>query len=580
MTQISIKRRLLVAFVLAFVFAIHPLFISQSGADESEDSGSSSPLLRDHTKTSSKAEVNTLPSQLTEDERFFDHTDLQMPVSGEHIGKITRQSTVFEKGNTFSVVFPYLSTIKTADDEPFTGVLHSPEKLFYSSLPQPEITGASIITAASVTADAEVSIYPPAVLRIPLPEAQQSNDDITVYMHDAINETWQIVDYERATDGSGIIIQMPTLGVFAVFDGEGDIGSIVPPTPEDPEDMEEAASETGGGSATGDADPTESADEETTDDSDETEADDEIDQESNDDEDQSEDQQPISTDEPSGYVDLKNHWAEPYAAALKRNDLSLARSAMLFDPNVEATRAELVAMLVQDRFEATEIESCIEAYMPSRHTPVFFTDVTQFHKHANSICMAAINKMVKGFSDGSFAPDAALTRAEALKLLYDMMPDVDEQEEYANPFADVSSADWFAPAVLRAAATGVVKGFTISPEHPAQLKTDYIGRDSSPEMITKVQQFLTETGFYTAVIDGRFRDELTQSVLLYQLSRGVVSSPAAENAGVLDATTISRIDGEILQRNGLSQTQTVFRPHQKVTRAELAKFAAIILELQ
>lgn len=61
---------------------------------------------------------------------------------------------------------------------------------------------------------------------------------------------------------------------------------------------------------------------------------------------------------------------------------------------------------------------------------------------------------VSGYPDGSFQPDANITRAEAASILAKLLPDTDKKSD----LKDVSD-QWYAAAVNKAVAAGVLKGY-------------------------------------------------------------------------------------------------------------------------
>lgn len=69
---------------------------------------------------------------------------------------------------------------------------------------------------------------------------------------------------------------------------------------------------------------------------------------------------------------------------------------------------------------------------------------------------------INGYSDGTFKPEKAVTRAEFLKMLVvALCEDFDENAPYPEnvTFSDVTDTDWFAPYVKYAAAKGIVRGY-------------------------------------------------------------------------------------------------------------------------
>jgi uncharacterized protein YjdB len=73
---------------------------------------------------------------------------------------------------------------------------------------------------------------------------------------------------------------------------------------------------------------------------------------------------------------------------------------------------------------------------------------------------------VSGYSDGTFKPDEAITRAEFVTLINNV---VDLQATSSNGFSDVSNNDWYADVVDKVKANGLISGYsdgTFKPNEP------------------------------------------------------------------------------------------------------------------
>lgn len=96
--------------------------------------------------------------------------------------------------------------------------------------------------------------------------------------------------------------------------------------------------------------------------------------------------------------------------------------------------------------------------------------------------------IVKGYQDGSFRPDAPITRAEFVTLL-NRAAGAEPAGETAS-FADVTPRDWFANDVALAAATRTVNGFqdgTFRPQQP-------ITRQEAAVLLARVLDLTSEAG--------------------------------------------------------------------------------------
>ncbi|MBR7032686.1 MAG: CotH kinase family protein [Clostridia bacterium] len=117
------------------------------------------------------------------------------------------------------------------------------------------------------------------------------------------------------------------------------------------------------------------------------------------------------------------------------------RSARIFDPKGSVTRAEFVTVL--SRMAGADVTGAGKnaAFSDVKPSDWFF-DFVGWGKAAG---------LVTGYPDGTFAPDAPITRAETAALIarfiriskYRILPDPDASD----PFSDVSESDWFYPGV-------------------------------------------------------------------------------------------------------------------------------------
>ena len=75
-------------------------------------------------------------------------------------------------------------------------------------------------------------------------------------------------------------------------------------------------------------------------------------------------------------------------------------------------------------------------------------------------------QFINGYSDGAVQPDASLTRAEAVTIIYRLVDD-DGKEAPAQPmFSDVSASRWFTHAVAYTSLKGIVQGYRDGGFHP------------------------------------------------------------------------------------------------------------------
>ena len=106
----------------------------------------------------------------------------------------------------------------------------------------------------------------------------------------------------------------------------------------------------------------------------------------------------------SGFRDVATgSWYNTYVATLNNAGVIIDSSNGYFRPNETITRAELAAMLAQ--------------FADTKSAPNYFTDVTANSWAANAIAVCAKLGWINGYPDGSFRPDATITRAEMMAMI-------------------------------------------------------------------------------------------------------------------------------------------------------------------
>ncbi|MDX9971302.1 MAG: S-layer homology domain-containing protein [Candidatus Gracilibacteria bacterium] len=106
-----------------------------------------------------------------------------------------------------------------------------------------------------------------------------------------------------------------------------------------------------------------------------------------------------------------------------------------FGPQKEITRAELTKMLVQslNPGDLSEYKNC-------------FPDVKE-DWYAPYVCFAKENNWITGYKDGKFKPSNTINRAEALKIIYEVL--IDEKiEDFSETLkkdlaTDISESSWY-----------------------------------------------------------------------------------------------------------------------------------------
>ena len=152
-----------------------------------------------------------------------------------------------------------------------------------------------------------------------------------------------------------------------------------------------------------------------------------------------------------------------------------------FKPEGAITRAE-VAQVLSRRLDA-----------PAKKAAVSFSDVDPDAWYAKAVTELAGLGYLKGGTDGSFRPNAPITRAEMAALLVRFTAPEGEVE-YVEDFTDVPETHWAYEAIRQAAAYGWINGVgegRFSPDRPitraeaAKLMCAVLGRNADKVAVAK-----------------------------------------------------------------------------------------------
>ena len=147
----------------------------------------------------------------------------------------------------------------------------------------------------------------------------------------------------------------------------------------------------------------------------------------------------------SSFTDVKaGAWYNNSIATLEKAGVIVdTAKGGAFRPDEAITRAELAAMLAQFA-DAKPV------------TGVKFTDVSANHWAYDAIAIAAKMGWIAGYPDGTFRPDATITRAEMMTLVNRVLERVPSEESHLLPYAsmltfpDCQPGQWFYIAIQEA----------------------------------------------------------------------------------------------------------------------------------
>ena len=153
----------------------------------------------------------------------------------------------------------------------------------------------------------------------------------------------------------------------------------------------------------------------------------------------------------SPYYDVEPvRWSAPHILKATEEGFVTGYPDGSFRPGQEMTRAEFAALVVT-------IMRGYGMLTQADKSAIAFPDVPSDEWYAEYVYEAAAHGLVNGYPDGSFNPDGAVTRAEAVTLANRMLgrdPDTAPQlHTMRNPFSDVDAGHWAYLHILEASST-------------------------------------------------------------------------------------------------------------------------------
>lgn len=145
-----------------------------------------------------------------------------------------------------------------------------------------------------------------------------------------------------------------------------------------------------------------------------------------------------------GFSDVKRgDWYAPYVAFAKRYGIANGYLDGTFRPEQPVSRAELVKL--------------IASYFTVEGGTSPFPDVPAGHWAAEVVSFAAEEGWVSGYPDGTFRPDAPVSRAEAVKILNHALDRRAGERAAALPFTDVEKGHWACDEIREAAVSHIYR---------------------------------------------------------------------------------------------------------------------------
>lgn len=128
-----------------------------------------------------------------------------------------------------------------------------------------------------------------------------------------------------------------------------------------------------------------------------------------------------------------------------------------------------------------------------------FSDVAEGKWYHNQVMLACQMGLMRGMGDGSFQPEAMLTRAQLVQIFANYEGVTDLDRNVTTGFPDVPSGKWYSGIVAWAVAQGYVQGFddgTFRPDEPV----------TREQLCTILARFLKAKGFTASGSEAAFTD--------------------------------------------------------------------------
>lgn len=142
-------------------------------------------------------------------------------------------------------------------------------------------------------------------------------------------------------------------------------------------------------------------------------------------------------------------------AAKELNKIFIERNGNLIVLTNNGQDSDYYNEYVQEMMESFEfLDVALEGNVDSYQN---FSDVKDIHPNAKAINSLFKSKVIGGYEDGTFHPDAEISRAELTKMIVASKTTPDKSE-YHDCFVDVK-VEWFAPYICYAKSKGWTEGY-------------------------------------------------------------------------------------------------------------------------
>ncbi|MGE7694313.1 InlB B-repeat-containing protein [Lysinibacillus sp. NPDC094177] len=152
------------------------------------------------------------------------------------------------------------------------------------------------------------------------------------------------------------------------------------------------------------------------------------------------------------YNDTNTSWAKNDIEFARQAGIMLGYNDIQFGPNDSITRAQM-AVITARWIEKQCANDQTKSFCQPNQQHTAYKDVINKHWAAKEIERISGTKIMVGFKDGTFKPDAKLTRAQAVKVLNRLFQRGPLEDTATSTFKDVQTSHWAFKEIEEAAAT-------------------------------------------------------------------------------------------------------------------------------
>lgn len=147
----------------------------------------------------------------------------------------------------------------------------------------------------------------------------------------------------------------------------------------------------------------------------------------------------------AGYSDIAGHWAESTIVEMTKRGIIQGYGNYRFLPDGAVSRAEAAAVLAR-------------AFRWTKENPLRFSDIPASYWAYSAIAKATHAGIIDGYPDGTFRPDAFITRMD-MALLIAKSLGLAGKKRGGPPFSDIGDDYWGAGILKQLKADGWIGGF-------------------------------------------------------------------------------------------------------------------------